>query len=92
MANELKIYEFAEVDYVVAYNLRQAVRCYTATSSYGVREAIESHRVLKNSEWTKYRFFYDGEGKKSVSFKKRIKEILDNKEERVPFFFCSSEW
>lgn len=87
-----KVYCIADSDYIVAKNMRDAVRCWERTT-YGLRrEALEDIREVPQKVWSKYRFFYDEYGKRTTSFPKRIKEVLESGEESIPFFLASSEF
>lgn len=89
---DLKLFEFCEADWIVAKNLRDAVRCWTSYSGETRREALKNFREVPRERWTGLRFKYDEEGDRTCSFKKRIKEIIDSKEEKPPFFLATSEF
>jgi hypothetical protein len=89
---DLKLYEFAEADWIVARNLREAVRCWISYSGETKREALENFRVVPRDKWNKFRFRYDEAGERTCSFSKRIREVIETKEEAVPFFLATSEF
>lgn len=89
---KIKLFEIHDCDYVVATNARQAVRCWSGITWSDKREALENCVEVDRKQWSKYTFFYDDVGKKRTTFEKRIKEILESGEEKVPFFLASSEF
>jgi hypothetical protein len=89
---KIKVYEFAECDYIVATNLRQAIRCWISYCDDSIRDALESFKIIDRPMWKKYQFVYDELHTRKTTFEKRIKEVLDTKEETVPFFLASSEY
>lgn len=90
--SDIKLYEFAGSDWVVARNLREAVRCWISYSDATIREALEDFREVPRSQWYRYTFRYDEAGERTAKFDVRIKEIIKTKEESVPFFLASSEY
>lgn len=89
---ELKLFEFSGCDWVVAYNLRQAVRCWASMTGNTYRDALDEFREVPRSQWYRYTFWYDEAGERKAKFDVRIKEILKTKEETVPFFLATSEF
>lgn len=87
-----KVYCIADCDYIVANNVRQAVRCWERTTYGDRRDALEDIREIPKEVYRKYKFFYDISGKKNTSFPRRIKEVLESGEETIPFFLASSEF
>lgn len=87
-----KVYCIAGCDYIVAENVRQAVRCWEKITCGSRCEALEDICEVPKKVWSKYKFFYDECGKRTTSFPKRIKEVLESGEEKIPFFMASSEF
>lgn len=88
----LKLFEFADADWVVAKNLRDAIRCWVSYSDSTIRDALENYREVPRDTWDKYNFRYDEAGERKTDFVTRIKEVIETGEERVPLFLATSEW
>lgn len=88
----LRLFEFCEADWVVARNLRDAIRCWVSYSDETIRTALEEFREVPREQWAKYKFSYDEAGERKTDFVTRIKEVIETGEERVPFFLATSEF
>lgn len=90
--DELKLFEFGGCDWVVAKNLRDAVRCHVSHTDCLIREDLEDFREVPREEWKKYYFRHDEEGLRKTRFDIRIKQVIESGEEKPPFFLATSEY
>lgn len=89
----LRLFEFAGCDLVLAKNLRDAIRAHRETTSCAmlIRELAEEYTEIPREKWKLMKFCYDESCSKKTSIKRRIEEMLAMGE-RPPFFVASSEW
>lgn len=87
--SDWKVFIINDTDYIVATSGQQAVQCWSDTTWCCENEAIEVETVRN---WKRLKFRYDSIGEKTTTFEKRIKEVLESGEEKIPFFLASSEF
>ena len=91
MSKDYRVYILNDCDWVVAENKKQAVECWERTTSetfneYGEKIFLEKKHLSELDYW------YDVCGERKTTFEKRINEVLESGEEKVPFFLASSEY
>ena len=91
MSEGFKVYLLCECDWVVAESKSQAIDCWEGTTG----ETFEKDEMaieIEDRPLSDITYWYNDIGGKTTSFENRIKEVLETKEDTVPFFLATSEF